>query len=127
VTGPPAAQTAQSDPGGFQARADGQQVEVRTYDGELIMKVSPIVAEELLRNNVADDLKHCLRVKLGIRYLPPRLDCVGGRPDLQQMQRRDPDRYTELWRGNHNAHTGKGALGRRVMDSTIHVRPTRQR
>jgi hypothetical protein len=127
MTGPPVTRPPQTDPGGIQARADGQQVELRTYDGELIKKVSPEVADELVRNNLADDLKHCLRVKLGIRCLPPRFDRVGGHPDLEQMKRRDPDRYAELWRGNADAHAGKGALGRRVVDSTIHLGPTRRR
>jgi len=119
MTGPPAAQPAQSDPGGFQARADGQQVEVRTFEGELIRIVPSSVAGDLVQARLADDLRHCLRLKLGIRWLPPRFDRPSGRPDLDQMQRRDPGRYATLWRGNRDAHVGKGALGRRTVDGAV--------
>lgn len=36
MTGPSAARPIPTAPGGIQARADCQQVEVRTYEGELI-------------------------------------------------------------------------------------------
>jgi hypothetical protein len=119
VTGLPAARPAHADPGGHQARADGHQVEVRTYDGELIRIVPATLAQDLIREGLADDLGHCLRLKLGIRWLPPRLDRSSGRPDLEQMQRREPERYTALWRGTLDARTGKGALGRQMVDRTV--------
>ena len=124
MTGPPAKRPAQSDPGGFQARADGQQVEVRTYEGELIRVVSSSAADYMVRAKLADDLRHCLRLKLGIRWLPPRLDRPSGRPDLNQMQRRDPGRYAALWLGTLDAHVGKGALGRRTVDEAVRFRST---
>jgi hypothetical protein len=123
MTGPPAASASQSEPGGYQARADGQQVEVRTYEGELIRIVREPLAECLVQAQLADDLGHCLRLKLGIRWLPPRLDRPSGRPDLKCMQRRDPERYGALWRGTGNAHVGKGALGRSAIDRSVRVRP----
>jgi hypothetical protein len=119
MNSPPAARPTQSDPGGFQARADGQQVEVRTYEGDLIRLVASSVADGLVDAQLADDLRHCVRLKLGIRWQPPRLDRPSGRPDLDQMQRRDPGRYAKLWQGTLDAHTGKGALGRRTVDKNV--------
>ena len=119
MTGPPVARPHPADPGGFQARADGQQVEVRTYEGELIRVVPASVAGGLIQARLADDLRHCVRLKLGIRWLPPRFDRPSGRPDLDQMQRRDPGRYAALWRGTLDARVGKGALGRRMVDGAV--------
>src|SRR5437879_1668278 len=119
IGGPPAARPTYTDPGGLQARAGGQQVEVRTYEGELIRMVTPSVADDLIQSGVADNLKHSVRLKLGIRYLPTRLDRPSGPPDLDQLQRRDPDRYAAFWRGTQDARVGKGALGRRTTDRMI--------
>jgi hypothetical protein len=119
MTGPPAPRPLPSDPGGNQARADGQQVEVRTFEGDLIRIVPWSMADYLIQRQLADDLRHCVRLKLGIRWLPPRLDRPSGRPDLAQMQRREPGRYAGLWRGTLDARTGKGALGRRTADKAI--------
>jgi hypothetical protein len=121
VIGPPAAGPTPSDPGGLQAGADVQQVEVRTYEGELVRIVTSSVAAELVRTRLADDLTHCVRLKLGIRWLSPRLDRASGRPDLDYMQRRDPERYNALWSGTRDAHVGKGAVGRRVIDQSLHL------
>jgi hypothetical protein len=74
MTDPPAARPTPTDPGGLQARADGQKVEVRTHEGELIRIVDSFVGGDLVRAGLADNLKHCVRLKLGIRWLPPRLD-----------------------------------------------------
>jgi hypothetical protein len=122
MTGPPAARRLPSDPGGFQARADGRQVEVRTYEGELVRVVPTSIAKYLVQSGLADNLKHSVRLKLGIRSLPTRLDRPAGPPDLVKMQRRDPDRYKKLWTGSLNPHVGKGALGRRTGDSAVRLR-----
>jgi hypothetical protein len=127
MTGPPAARPLPTDPGGIQARADGQQVEVRTFEGELIGMVPFSAADDMVRGRLADAMKHGLRLKLGIRWLPTRFDRPSGRPDLKQMERREPARYSALWRGTLDARVGKGALGRRVVDTTVHVRPTTRR
>lgn len=124
---PPAARPAQADPGGLQARADGRQVEVRTYEGGLIRVVPSASARKLVDVGLADDLKYCVRLKLGIRWIQPRLDEASGRPDLDQMQRRDPDRYAALWRGTRGARVGKGALGRNMIDRSVGFMPTRHR
>jgi hypothetical protein len=87
VTGPPPTRPTQSDPGGIQARADGQQVEVRTYEGELIRIVSASVADDLVHAGLAGYTGRCLRLKLGIRWLPPRVGWPSGRPDLNQLER----------------------------------------
>jgi hypothetical protein len=124
---PSAAQPPCTDPGGFQARADGQHLEVRTFEGELIGVVPSSVADDLVRSRLADELRHGLRLKLGIRWLPPRFDRPSGRPDLKQMQRRQPERYEALWRGTLDAHSGNGALGRRTVDKTVPFGSTRKR
>ena len=123
MTDPPAARPTPTDPGGLQARADGQKVEVRTHEGELIRIVDSIVGGALVRAGLADNLKHCVRLKLGIRWLPPRLDPPSGRPDLEQLRRREPERYTRLWRGTRDVHTGRGALGRHTIDSSVTFTP----
>lgn len=40
MTVPPASRPSHTDPGGIQARAEGQQIEVPTYEGDLIGMVS---------------------------------------------------------------------------------------
>jgi hypothetical protein len=124
MTGPPAARPHPADPGGNQARADVQQVEVRTFEGELIRIVPASAAADLVQSRLADDLRHCVRLKLGIRWLPPRFDRPSGRPDLDRLQRREPGRYAALWRGTLDAHTGKGALGRHTIDRAVRFAPT---
>jgi len=121
----PAAQPAHADPGGYQARADGQQVEVRNYEGELLRLVTPSAAAALVRGGLAHDMKHGLRLKVGIRWLPARFDRPSGRPDLDRMSQSEPDRYAGLWRGTRDAHAGKGALGRCTVDSTVHFKASR--
>jgi hypothetical protein len=123
MTGPPAVRPAQADPGGFQARADGQQVEVRSYGGDLIRIVSPDVAQALIDVGLGDAQEHCIRIKNGLRWVPARFDRPSGRPDLEHMKRRDPERYRALWRGTEDAHVGRGALGRSTIDRSVRVRP----
>ena len=126
MNSPPAARPSQTDPGGFQARADGQKVEVRTYDGDLVRIVPAHSADQLVAAGLADELSHCVRLKNGIRWLSPRFDRPSGRPDLAQMERREPERYGALWRGTINAHVGKGALGRALVDNRLRVGSTRR-
>jgi hypothetical protein len=109
------------DPGDVQARADGQLIEVRTYEGQLIRRVPGVVAQTLVDTKIADTMKHGLRLRLGVRWLPPRFDRPSGRPDLEQMRRRDPRRYQDLWKGSKDAHAGKGALGKALVDGTVHL------
>lgn len=125
MTGSKAPRPAKSDPGGIQARADGHQVEVRDFGGELIRIVTSSVAADMVRARLAGDLQHCLRLKLGIRWLPTRFDRPSGRPDLNQIERGEPGRYAALWRGTRDARTGKGALGRRTVDSAVAFRHAR--
>lgn len=100
-----------NDPGGLRARADGQKVEVRTYEGELIRSVDSALAEDLVRAGLADNLKHGLRLKLGIRWLPSRSERLSGPPDLDQMCLKEPKRYAGLWSGTRDARTGKRRAG----------------
>jgi hypothetical protein len=123
MTGPPAARPLPTDPGGFQARADGQQVEVRTFEGELVGMVSSSAADDMVSGQLADGMKHGLRLKLGIRWLPPRFDRPSGRPDLNVMQRRNPERYAALWRGTLDARVGRGSLGKRTDDRALRFAP----
>jgi hypothetical protein len=126
ATGPPAVRPAPSESGGPQAPAEGQRVEVRTYEGELIGRLPRDRAKELLDGGLADELPRYLRLKLGIRWMPPQLDKPSGRPDLEQMQRREPERYDDFWRGKRDARIGKGALGRCLIDGNLRIGPTGQ-
>ena len=125
MTRAPAVRPFPTDPGGHQARADGQRVEVRTYEGDLVRIVPVSQAQELIDQGLADNLKHCVRLKLGIRWLPPRFDRPSGRPDLDEMRRKNPARYAAVWRGTRDAHIGKGALGRSAVDATVHFQQTK--
>lgn len=122
----PAVRPIQAAPGGYQARADGQGVEVRTYEGELVGILSTCAANELVQAGLADNLKHSVRLNLGIRNLTSRFDKPSGRPDLDQMRRRDPDRYKKFWQGSMKARVGKGALGRSTTDSSVCFSGTRK-
>jgi hypothetical protein len=66
---PPAARSTLFDPSGMQVRADGQQVEVRTLEGEVIRSLPLAAAQALLAGGLAGNLPHCVRLKLGIRWL----------------------------------------------------------
>ena len=88
------------------------------------VKVQPSVAKLLVANNLGDRTAGghiCL--KLGILWGPSRNGDVGGHPDLNKMRREEPQRYAEIWRGNREAHIGKGALGRVLDDHTVHLCP----
>jgi hypothetical protein len=40
------------------------------------------------------------------------------------MRRQDPGRFAALWRGDLDAHVGKGALGRRTVDGAVRFSST---
>lgn len=100
----PAERPSSNAPGATRARADGQTLEVRTAEGELIRIVNSSVADELVRAGLADKLKHSIRLKLGIRWLPTRSERPSGLPDLDQMRSREPQRYAAIWRGKRDAY-----------------------
>ena len=112
MTGPPATAPSQTVSGGIQTRADGQRIQVRTFEGDLVRIVPSSLAESLIDAGLGDATPNGIRLKLGIRWLPPRLDRPSGHPDLNQMRRQEPDRYSAVWRGTADSHIGKGALGR---------------
>jgi hypothetical protein len=116
---PPTRTLIGTDPGGTQAWTTGQKVEVRNYEGDLIRKVAPVIADELVKLGIADRMKYSVRIKLGIRWLTARFDRPSGPPDLDQMRRRDPVRYAALWQGTKSDCTGKGALGRSGVDRSV--------
>jgi hypothetical protein len=115
----PAEGPTSNDPGGLRARPHGHKVEVRTHEGELIRIVNASVGDELVRAGLAENSRYGVRLKLGIGWQPPRLDRSSGCPDLEQMRRKEPGRYASLWRGTHGARTGKGALGRQIVDHSV--------
>jgi hypothetical protein len=39
------------------------------------------------------------------------------------MRRREPSRYDALWKGTRDAHVGKGALGRGLIDGSVRIGP----
>jgi hypothetical protein len=108
MTSPPPARASRSDPGGFQARADGQLVEVRSFDGALVGKVGPERAHALADAGIADRMPHSLRLHRGVRLSPARSDRLAGRPDLERMRQCDPGRYAALWQGSGSPHVGRG-------------------
>lgn len=101
------------------ARADGQRAEVRSFEGELLRRVPAAAAEELFTAGLVDQVGDYLRLKQGIRWIPPRTLKPSGRPDLQELKARDPEHYADNWRGSHDPHVGRGALGRGVVDRVI--------
>jgi hypothetical protein len=106
-------------------RADGDRVEVRDFDGELIRIVSIQTAIKLLNPGpfgrpLAERAAGHIRLKLGIRWIPPRdAKRPSGRPNLVEMQRREPERYADNWRGSSNPHIGRGAIGQITVDREL--------
>jgi len=132
MTGPPGVRPVRGAPGArmIQARTDGQRVEVRTFEGELIGKLNSAAAESLVAGGLGDRVgQGHVRLKLGIRWMPLRNNQVGGclqvkkmagHPDLNNMRDKDPRRYATNWRGNSEARIGKGALGQQgQLDNRI--------
>jgi hypothetical protein len=106
-------------------RARGQRVEVRNFDGELVRTVSVETAEKLLQPGplgcpIAERSGDHIRLKLGIRYISPRdAKRPSGQPNLTEMQRREPERYADNWRGSSNPHIGRGAIGKITVDRQV--------
>jgi hypothetical protein len=113
-------------------RADGDRVEVRDFDGELIRIVSFQTASKLLEpgplgHPLAERAAGHIRLKLGIRWLPPRdAKRPSGRPDLEEVKRREPGRYAANWRGDHDPHIGRGAIGKGTVDQVIFTKTREQ-
>ena len=105
------------------ARADGQRLEVRNFDGELIRRVPTAAGLGLVTAGLADQVGDYLRLKLGIRWIPSRGEKPSGPPNLEELTRREPGRYAANWRGSHDPHVGRGALGRRTTDRIIAFAP----
>ena len=102
-------------------RADGQWVEVRTYDGDLVRKVSIEIANKLTEpGSLADWTPSHVQLKLGIRWIPPRdAKKASGRPERDDM---DP----AIWRGSNDPHIGRGALGKTAVDRAVTTRIVRR-
>ncbi len=102
------------------ARAAGAVCKVYGDDGELIRRVDVVTARQLVDAGLADPVGRTqhVRLKLGIRWIP-EMDVAAGRPDLEEMKRRNPGRYAALWRGTVDAKTGHGAIGRARPDRPI--------
>lgn len=112
-----------SRPTSAPTRALGQRVEVRSHEGELIRTVAPGKVQELISSGLADQTGDHVTLKLGIRWIPPRSLRASGRPDLDELQMREPKRYAANWRGSLDPHVGRGALGRRTPDRLIVFAP----
>ena len=110
-------------PASTPTRTLGQRVEVRSYEGDLIRTVASEKGAELFTAGLADQVGDYLRLKLGIRWIPPRSLRPSGRPDLQELKDREPERYADKWRGSLDPHVGRGALGRRTTDRIIVFAP----
>jgi hypothetical protein len=114
MNSPPAAR-----PTSTPTRTLGRRIEVRSYEGDLIRTVVPEKGAELFTAGLADQVGDHLRLKPGIRWIPPRSLRSSGRPDLQELKDREPERYADKWRGSLDPHVGRGALGRRTTDRII--------
>ena len=106
--------------GGAQAK---HTVEVRTFERELIKTVSREEADNLVSSGLAVAAGQHVRLKLGIRWRP-NSERSSPRPDLNELKRRQPERYAEIWAGNRNATAqhGKGMLGRRGVDEVVFLK-----
>ena len=104
-------------------RADGHRIEVRTYDGDLIRTVSLETAKELTKpGGLAKWTPSHVRLNPAIRWVSPRdAKRRSGRPDLDELSRREPDRYADNWSHSHDPHIGQGALGRSTVDSSLRI------
>jgi hypothetical protein len=103
--------------GGSQAP---RTVEVRTCDGELVGRLTAAKAEQLVSAGLAVWAGHNVRLKPGIRWRP-NSERPAPPPDLNELQRRQPERYQAIWAGNRNATApqGKGMLGRHGTDAVL--------
>lgn len=103
--------------GGSQAQ---RTVEVRTFEGELVGKVTAAKGEQLITTGLGVPAGQHVRLKLGIRW-HPNSERPSPPPDLRELQRRQPGRYADIWAGNRNATApkGKGMLGRCGTDEVV--------
>src|SRR5215468_1127312 len=90
--------------GGSQAQ---RTVELRTCEGELVRKVTAVERKQLIDLGLAAPSGQHLRLKPGIRW-HPNSDRPSPPPDLEELRRRQPDRYAVIWKGNRNATAPKG-------------------
>ena len=98
-------------------------------DGKLLNYVSDAVAQRYLTDGTAHAVRqHDGRIARLYRRMPSERVHTAGfatahldKPDLDQMRRKDPDRYAALWRGTISARTGRGALGRIGIDRSMAV------
>jgi hypothetical protein len=118
VNSPPAARPIPTP-----TRTLGRRIEVRSYEGDLMRTVVPEKGAELFTAGLADQVGDYLRLKAGIRWIPSRGEKPSGRPDLDELTQREPDRYAANWRGSLDPHVGRGALGRRTTDRIIMFAP----
>jgi hypothetical protein len=123
VNSPPAARPSQASPERPGAKAAGE-VWLRDFGGDGARRIPRALADRLVADGVCDRVSAAghVRLKLGIRSV---LDCEGsnGQPDLNELRRRQPERYAANWRGSQHPHIGRGALGRTAIDETVFLRP----
>jgi hypothetical protein len=89
-------------------------VEVRAHSGQLLRIVAETVAEEIVANGLGKHVGPNVWLMPGLELSNMRAIRTGLQrlPDLERMRVREPERYTENWRGTLDARTGHGALGR---------------
>jgi hypothetical protein len=125
VTGPPGAKPAQGVPGVsvIRVRSNDRPVAVCTFRGSLVRKIARPLAEEIVANGLGDFVHGCVRLKAGLRWEPLQPKHAGELPDLATMKVEQPQRYADKWRGDHDPHVGRGAIGKGVVDEIIHLGP----
>lgn len=110
-------------------RADGQRIELRDSDGDLVRTVPMAVGAELFTAGLVNQVGDHLRLKPHVRWIPARGQRPSGRPTRDEIANSKPDPKVyhglarqAIWRGCEQPHIGKGALGRAGIDRTIFPR-----
>jgi hypothetical protein len=103
------------------SRAGGRGIEVCNSRGDFLRRVEDEAVNRLITEGLAIADGGRVRLRPGIRWVSPRDEKPTQRlnPNLDELKAKEPDRYMANWRGSHDSHVGRGALGRRTTDRVI--------
>jgi hypothetical protein len=107
------------------SRTGGRGIEVCNSHGDFLRRVEVEAMNRLITEGLAIADGDRVRLRPGIRWVSPRNEKPTQRlnPNLDELKAREPDRYGANWRGSHDPHIGRGALGRRTTDRVIVFAP----